>query len=196
MMTAELLAADGERRVPSRPTDFVFNVAGTQQQIEGFWRLRREVFCDEQGLFRGSDRDEVDDLMTPIVCQSLLLGMSDEVVGCVRLFETQPRVWWGGRLGVDRRYRHLDKISPAVAARAHFPSDWTNRSIGAGLVFKAVTLACSRGCDAFFAHVQISNVAFFEHLGWHVIGTLDLRGLEHATMRAELRHYRSLGKGQ
>jgi amidase len=55
------------------------------EKSEGFWALRRAIFCDEQQVFRGSDRDEVDLSAIPIVCETLIAGMEDSVVGVVRI---------------------------------------------------------------------------------------------------------------
>ena len=57
------------------PQDFVFKIARTQKEIEGFWALRRAIFCEEQLVFRGSDRDEFDAFAIPIVCETLIAGM-------------------------------------------------------------------------------------------------------------------------
>ena len=48
------------------PQDFVFKIARTQEEIEGFWALRRAIFCEEQKIFRVTDRDEVDATAIPI----------------------------------------------------------------------------------------------------------------------------------
>ena len=66
------------------PQDFVFKIARTPQEVEGFWALRRAIFCEEQKIFRGSDRDEVDRFAIPIICETLVAGMEDSVVGVVR----------------------------------------------------------------------------------------------------------------
>ena len=67
------------------PPDFVFKIARTQEEIAGFWTLRQAIFCDEQKVFRGSDRDEFDTSAIPIVCETLIAGMEDTVVGVVRI---------------------------------------------------------------------------------------------------------------
>ena len=52
---------------------------------EGAAALRRQVFCTEQGLFNGDDRDAVDDTAIPIVAISLFGIAADAVVGTVRI---------------------------------------------------------------------------------------------------------------
>jgi putative N-acetyltransferase (TIGR04045 family) len=91
------------------PQDFVFKIARTQKEIEGFWALRRAIFCEEQKVFRGSDRDEFDPVAIPIVCETLIAGMEDSVVGVVRIDEREPNVclvpgWvWRRIFGASKR---------------------------------------------------------------------------------------------
>ena len=33
------------------PQDFIFRIAETPEALEGYWSLRRAIFCDEQGIF-------------------------------------------------------------------------------------------------------------------------------------------------
>jgi predicted GNAT family N-acyltransferase len=187
MMIAPYLGIEWPDRQP--PMDFEFKIARSERERAAFWRLRRKIFCDEQRLFAGSDRDIDDASMIPIVSQALLLGAPDEVIGCVRIFEKEPGIWWGGRLGVARAYRHLDAVSPATVQRAGIPERYTGRSIGGALIYKAVSSARRLGCRAFYAHVQLPNVSLFERLGWQQIGHECLHGLGHATMRADLEQY-------
>ena len=74
---------------------------------EGAAALRRQVFCTEQGLFDGDDRDAVDDAAIPIVAISLFGIAADAVVGTVRIHRhpEDPGVWWGSRLAVIGQYR-------------------------------------------------------------------------------------------
>ena len=176
----------------SRPylaSDYMFRLARTRFELEGFWKLRREVFCLEQEIFQETDRDQYDDSMIPIVCVSLLAGMADQVVGCVRIDQRAPRVWWGSRLAVDRGHRRLSNLSPSVAERNRLP-DWLGmRSIGAGLIYKAVSTAHRLGCETFLAHVQAQNAAFFRRLHWTTSGEIQLHGLAHVEMQADLAFY-------
>ena len=178
--------------VPIRPyqaNDFVYKIARASKEIDGFWRLRREIFCQEQQLFEGSDADEHDRKMIPIVAKSLLMGMDDEIVGVVRIDEREPGVWWGSRLGVQKDYRRLREMAGSVAVRNRQPSFLRRRSIGAGLIYKAVSTAQALGCRVFLAHVQHQNAAFFRRLHWDPIGELELHGVRHVKMRADLEFY-------
>ena len=171
------------------PSDFVFKVARSQEELRGFWQLRKDIFCQEQGLFEGSDRDEHDETMLPIVCISLVMGMEDQVVGVVRIDEREPGLWYGSRLGVHRKYRHLAHLSRSVPERNHQPHFYGGRSIGAGLIYKAVSTANAIGCHTFLAQVQAQNAPFFQTLHWRPLGEMELHGVPHVKMQAELDFY-------
>ncbi len=95
-----------------KPQDFVFKIAETRLELEGYWALRRAIFCEEQGIFRESDWDTVDECAIPIVCESLVAGMEDLVVGVVRIDEREPGVWYGSRLGVAQEFSQYEKVEP------------------------------------------------------------------------------------
>src|SRR5271167_17464 len=132
--------------------------------------LRRQVFCDEQGIFSGDDRDAIDDVAIPIVAISSFAVVSQEVVGTVRIHEVQPGIWWGSRLAVAADYR---KIS----------------ALGTSLIRLAVSSAHARGCRRFYAHVQAQNALLFRRLHWRTIEETELRGRPHHFMQADLAHY-------
>ena len=92
------------------------------------------------------------------------------VVGVVRIYESQPRLWYGGRLGVQQDYRHVGRI-------------------GKGLIYKAVTTANTWGCEQFLATVQLQNVRFFKRLHWKSLSEITLCGLPHHLMEADLNYY-------
>ncbi|WP_218280195.1 MSMEG_0567/Sll0786 family nitrogen starvation N-acetyltransferase [Verrucomicrobium spinosum] len=94
-----------------KPRDFVFKIASTPQELQGYWNLRRDVFCEEQGVFVEHDRDEVDAHAIPLICATLVAGMVDEVVGTVRIDEREPRLWYGSRLCVHKAHRRLTEMS-------------------------------------------------------------------------------------
>ena len=73
--------------------------------------LRRRVFCDEQKIFSGDDRDATDDVAIPIVALSSFAVVSQEVVGTVRIHRAEPGVWWGSRLAV------AGSLPPSLGAR-------------------------------------------------------------------------------
>jgi putative N-acetyltransferase (TIGR04045 family) len=143
-----------------------------------YWQLRSAIFCQEQHLFEDCDRDDKDAIAYPIAALShdarlasgVNGGVASGVVGVVRILEESPRVWYGGRLGVHPECRRYNQI-------------------GKGLIWKAVTTAHGWGCDRFLATVQIQNVRFFERLHWQSLKELEIRGVSHHLMEADLRYY-------
>lgn len=172
------------------PSDYVFKIARTREELAGYWALRRAIFCVEQGIFTDTDRDAIDEHAIPIVCETLLAGMEDSVVGVVRIDEREPGVWYGSRLGVAADFRSVKKISPGVAMRNHQPVYRGLGALGAGLIYKAVSTAHKLGCREFLATVQHQNARFFQRLHWEPLEELQLHGLTHVRMRADLGYYR------
>ena len=158
-----------ERIRPYRAADVAITIATTPWERAGYWALRRQVFLREQRLFVRSDRDQHDASAFPLVATSLMLGVGTEIVGAVRIYETEDRVWFGGRLCVARRYRGTH-----TAER---------------LIRGAVGSARALGCDAFHAHVQERNVGLFERLDWSALRTEEIAGQPHVLMRATLSAY-------
>lgn len=145
---------------------YVVKIAETLAEQHAAYALRRSVFCEEQGVFAGDDRDAVDDIATTVVA----LNPEGVVVGTVRIHEASPRLWWGSRLAVDRQYRRVAQL-------------------GAGLIRCAVSTANGIGCDQFLAHVQVQNEPLFHRLRWETLGFEEHHGLTHAKMQADLVAY-------
>jgi len=150
----------------------VCRLAAGDDEHAAYFELRRSVFCGEQGLFAGDDRDDVDARAFPIVC--LAAGGEGEgptrVAGVVRIWEDAPGDWWGGRLAVAPELR-------ALAA------------VGRRLVQTAVGTARAWGALRFRATVQRPNVAFFRRLRWHSLEETVIRGQLHHLMEADLAAY-------
>jgi putative N-acetyltransferase (TIGR04045 family) len=164
--------ADDFRLSPTASSDrFTFHLLRPNSSlINGYWELRSAIFCEEQDLFEATDRDELDADAYPITAIHHGSSHSGQVVGVVRIVEPQPRVWYGGRLGVHRDFRRHNQI-------------------GKGLIWKAVTTAHGWGCDRFLATVQIQNVRFFQRLHWSSIDELEIKGIRHHLMEADLSYY-------
>ena len=177
-----------------QPQDFIFKIARSQEDLDGFFALRRRIFCDEQGVFDGDDRDIIDENMLPIVCKPLIAGMEDCVVGAVRIDEREPGLWYGSRLGVAPEFRRVRRLSPGVAARNHQPCYAGLGALGASLIYKAVSTANAIGCHEFLATVQHQNAKFFQRLHWQPLEEMEIHGLAHVKMRADLGHYRPAAK--
>jgi putative N-acetyltransferase (TIGR04045 family) len=132
--------------------------------------LRRQVFCKEQGIFDGDDRDDIDAVAIPLVVISSFGIAPHDVVGTVRIHEAEPGVWWGSRLAVAADYRRIG-------------------ALGSSLIRLAVCSAHARGCRRFYAHVQSQNALLFQRLHWRTIEETELRGRPHHFMQADLAHY-------
>jgi putative N-acetyltransferase (TIGR04045 family) len=150
---------------PAPSPEFICRLARDVSERRAYFALRREIFCREQRLFNGDDRDTQDDGAYPIVC---LRGT--RVVGVVRIWETAPGDWWGGRLGVDADFR-------AAAL------------VGRRLVQTAVGTARGWGAHCFRATVQRANVAFFRRLRWRTLDEIQLLDQPHHLMEADLTWY-------
>ena len=133
-------------------------------------RLRRAVFCAEQGVFLGDDLDVIDGHAQPLVAVSQVGGMPDQVVGTVRIHHDTDGLWWGSRLAVHPAYRHLGRL-------------------GATLIRLAVCSAHARGARVFLAHVQAHNQPMFEKLNWQPLKAEQLHGRPHVLMQADLASY-------
>lgn len=137
---------------------------------QGAYDLRRAVFCEEQGIFAGDDRDETDERAQLLVAMACVAGMPDQVVGTVRIHQEEPGLWFGSRLAVHAAFRRHGKL-------------------GATLIRLAVTSANAVGCHTFLAHVQSQNVPLFRRMHWQVIREEILLGRSHHLMQADLSHY-------
>ena len=145
---------------------YQFKLALSPAHIEAYFSLRQQIFCQEQGIFQTSDRDKYDSIAYPIVA----INQDSNVIGVVRIYETQPKLWYGGRLGVHSDYRRGWKISK-------------------GLIEKAVTTANTWGCDRFLATVQLPNVRLFQRLHWNSLKEIVVCERPHHLMEADLDFY-------
>ena len=164
---------------------YIFKLATSPPEVAAYFGLRHSIFVAEQGLFQDSDVDELDKLSYPIIAlkKSSLLTLHELqtpnpepqtpnslVLGIVRIYEPEPGLWYGGRLGVHPDYRRAG-------------------SIGKGLIYKAVTTANTWGCERFLATVQLPNVRFFQRLHWYSLEELTICDRPHHLMEADLKHY-------
>jgi putative N-acetyltransferase (TIGR04045 family) len=146
---------------------YLFKLANSFDEYSAYFRLRRAIFAEEQDLFQGDDLDELDAIAYPIVA---IAPATDQVVGVVRIYETEPGIWYGGRLGTHPEYRR----------------GW---QVGKGLIYKAVTTANTWGCRQFLATVQLQNVRFFQRLHWRSLQELTVCDRPHHLMEADLAYY-------
>ena len=132
---------------------------------EGHFAVRHAIFVGEQQLFPQTDVDEIDDQPSTIH----LVGESDgRIVGAVRIYPIAGEDrWQGDRLAVQREHR--------------------TSHLGVDLVQLAVRTAAALGGTIMDAHIQVSNVRFFEYLGWQVNGPTEIYvGTPHQPMKFDL----------
>jgi putative N-acetyltransferase (TIGR04045 family) len=149
--------------------DLLVKPAEEAWERQHYYALRRAVFSDEQQLL-AQDKDEKDFQAIPIVAIAHHCGMPERVIGAVRIYESEPGLWYGGRLCVDRQYRR-------------------HAMIGKALVNEAVARALDLGCQRFLATVQHSNESYFHGLHWDTLDSLELLGQPHCLMQAQLDRY-------
>ncbi|WP_250516137.1 MSMEG_0567/Sll0786 family nitrogen starvation N-acetyltransferase [Caballeronia sp. INDeC2] len=152
------------------PVEYRVKWATLPWEAHEAYKLRRAVFCIEQGVFVGNDRDEIDERAQLLVALSCVAGIPEQVVGTVRIHESEPGVWLGSRLAVHAAFRSHAKI-------------------GATLIRLAVSSAHAQGCETFLAHVQAQNVPLFQRLSWTSLSEETLFGRPHHLMRAQLDAY-------
>lgn len=156
-----------------RATQIQVKLTTSNWERQRYFALRQRVFSDEQQLL-SQEQDAEDFRATAIVALASNCGMTDDVVGAVRIFQRAdpdyPDLWFGGRLCVAKEYRG-------------------HRQIGKALINTAVSRAKQLGCQHFHAFVQRQNVRYFSSLHWSEMGDLCIAGLPHKRMRADLSAY-------
>jgi putative N-acetyltransferase (TIGR04045 family) len=152
------------------PTSYTIKWTTLPWEANEAYKLRRAVFCIEQGIFIGDDRDEIDERAQLLVAVSCMGGMPEQVVGTVRIHEDEPGVWTGSRLAVHAAFRRHGKI-------------------GATLIRLAVSSAHALGCTTFLAHVQSQNAPLFHALHWITLSEELMHGRPHHLMQADLVFY-------
>lgn len=141
----------------------IIKLALGKKDVEEAFAIRREVFVNEQKMFKKTDRDKYDDIAQHLICI-----INGEIAGTVRIFPAKGgRSWIGGRLALKKKYR--------------------GTSGGMMLVKAAMELAKKKECRHFYATIQKQNISFFKRLGWKQVGSLFIyKGFKHVIMEAML----------
>jgi putative N-acetyltransferase (TIGR04045 family) len=166
----------GATRLPSADP-FQITPATDTAGLAAYRRLRHDAFVSEQGLFAGTDADDVDDdPRTVVLLARTADGTNGEVLGGVRLHPvTGPDLgWWRGSRLV---------VAPARRLAG---------GIGAALIRAACAEAESRGAIRFDATVQARHERLFRHLGWIPRERLELHGVPHVTVDWPIARFRRL----
>ncbi|MVU78416.1 GNAT family N-acetyltransferase [Nocardia sp. ET3-3] len=149
---------------PAPPEDgFVIRLA-EGDGLSAYRALRRQNFVVEQGLFQGSDRDDIDD--DPRARVLIASAPDGTLLGGVRLAPATAEDigWWtGSRLVVDCTRR--------------------TRGVGQALVRAACAYAETENVLRFEATVQTRYETMFTALGWSRVGATRINGAPHVWMR-------------
>jgi len=145
---------------PARPRLRVEEASGAD--LAAYRELRRREFVLAQGLFPGSDRDDVDDDPRAVVL--VARAPDGTVVGGVRLAPATAEDigWWRG--------------SRLVVSAA-------GRGAGPALIRAACARAEAAGALRFDATVQRRYQPLFTGLGWTPVRSVELAGAPHVEMR-------------
>ena len=76
--------------------DFIIRAAAQPWEFSGITELRRQVFVDEQGIFKDHDRDDVDAVALPLVAISTIASEADQVVE-PSVYTKKPHAFGGDR---------------------------------------------------------------------------------------------------
>jgi putative N-acetyltransferase (TIGR04045 family) len=140
-------------------------LADGADELAAHFAVRRRVFVLDQALFAVTDKDELDWTAGTLH----VVGLADGVVaGAVRLYPVGADGLWKG-----------DRLAVLPEARV--------QRLGALLVRFAVATAGEHGGHTMVAQIQLPNVRFFEHLGWHADGPpAPYHGVMHQPMAIPL----------
>jgi putative N-acetyltransferase (TIGR04045 family) len=135
-------------------------VKNREELLESF-ALRKEIFVNEQKLFKKNDRDKYDRCAIHIVAL-----YNNKVVGTVRVHKANDNIWFGSRLAVLKQYRGR---------------------VGMLLIRKAMEIVKENGAEKFMARIQKKNVPLFKRLKWTPRGEcFTYHGEPHQLMEAKL----------
>jgi len=148
-------------------SNFTIKWATSKWEISQAHKLRRKVFCHEQGIFDTDDQDHIDGRAKCLVALANEGCWHDKVVGTVRIHSEGNNVWWGSRLAVDNDFR-------------------AQVGLGSALIKLAVSSANGLGCEQFLAQVQKQNEPLFKRLNWKSQYEMMIRKKLHVVMEAEL----------
>ncbi|WP_280401745.1 MSMEG_0567/sll0787 family protein [Nocardia carnea] len=149
---------------PAPPPDGFLVRPATGAQLTRYRALRRENFVVDQGLFQGSDTDDLDDDPRTVVL--VAVAPDGAVLGGVRIAPAtaEDLGWWtGSRLVVDCGRR--------------------TRGVGRALVRAACAYAVDNNVLRFEATVQERHAPMFTQLGWVRLDDTRIGGTPHIRMR-------------
>jgi hypothetical protein len=106
---------------PFQPTEFRVKFAASRWEREGAYALRRQVFCREQGLFGGDDRDAVDDYAIPLVALSMLgVAADSRRIGAIGATLIRLAVSSAHAMGCQKFLAHVQAQNGALFRQMHW----------------------------------------------------------------------------
>lgn len=136
----------------------------TEQELEQAFKIRREVFVNEQGVSAEEEYDRYDKLHGP--CEHVLLTYEGEPVGA-------------GRLRVVDGYGKLERICILKPYRKY--------GLGKFIVKSLEDIAREKGLSKTKLNGQIQAEGFYHKLGYQTVSDIFLdAGIPHVTMVKEL----------
>jgi GNAT superfamily N-acetyltransferase len=157
--------------------------------------IRRRVFVDEQRIFPFSDTDEHDGDPGTVRILGLCGAVAGGAVRCYPLADPGDFAELHRRAELEgaelHRRAELEgaELGPGLwkGDRLAVLPSFRRNGLGAPLVRFAVRPAAEAGGRRMIAHIQPSNVGFFEHLGWYRVGEpVSFVGRPHQAMAIDL----------
>lgn len=158
---------------PEAPPPFLIHPAESAYELEAYRRIRHEAFVGDQGLFTGTDHDDIDDDPRAVVL--VATSPVGRVLGGVRLAPATAvdLGWWtGSRLATD----------PAVRIAG----------LGSALIRAACAYVESAGVLRFEATVQQRYAPLFTKLGWQMLQDCTVASRPHAWIRWPLNPFQRI----
>ena len=135
--------------------------ARTREEVAAALRLRRRVFCEEQGVDPAADQDGRDDEALHVVAFE-----GQRLVGTCRLLVAN---------GVAR----LGRMAVEPDARG--------QGVGAAILVEGERVALAAGANAMRLHAQVAALTLYARAGYEPEGEAFLEeGIEHRTMQRSL----------
>lgn len=139
-----------------------YKLVESGQELAEAFKVRKEVFVEEQGISQGIELDSHDDEALHMVVKD-----GDRVIGTARVLFPAPGVAKIGRMAVLRPFRR--------------------KGIGSSIISFLNTELKNRQIRRAVLHAQYSSVAFYKSCGFIELGMpFNEAGIKHLRMEREL----------
>jgi len=159
----------------------IIKIAETAQELSDVYRLRYEVYHDEEGLFQDNKTGYIIDIFDSIPNTINIIAYSDGVaVGTIRAvpdseiatpsdesFDFQP---YRQEVRSQADERGLDDPKFISSGMLAIAEQWRNRrDVFRGLLRMATDVAKSRGFTHIIATVNAQTIGIYKRLGWNIL---------------------------